>query len=67
MSDPKHKTEVKTSIKKHTSWSASEEEKFLEAIDRLMRAHLWNEVKSDQEISLRGANGVRSYWEALVS
>jgi len=56
---------VTTSPKK--TWSASEEKKFLEAIDKLMISGLWGELKSDDEVAKRGANGVRSHWDALVS
>lgn len=53
--------------KTSSSWSASEEKIFLEAIDRLVKSNLWAELKGDQEVGKRGANGVRSHWDAMVS
>jgi hypothetical protein len=47
-------------------WSSTEERKFLESMDKIMKAHLWNEIKQDAELSKRGANGVRSHWDAMV-
>jgi hypothetical protein len=58
-----------TSSPKKTSspWSNSEEKTFLEAIDKIVKLNLWAELKGDDEVGKRGANGVRSHWEALVS
>jgi len=39
----------------------------MEAIDKLVKSGLWGELKTDEEVSKRGANGVRSHWDALVS
>jgi hypothetical protein len=39
----------------------------LEAIDQIVKLNLWAELKFDDEVGKRGANGVRSHWEALVS
>jgi hypothetical protein len=52
--------------KPSSAWTASEERRFLEAIDRLVKGGLWAELKSDDEAGKRGANGVRSHWDALV-
>jgi len=49
------------------SWSDSEEQKFLEAIDKIVILNLWAELKGDDEVGKRGANGVRSHWDAMVS
>jgi hypothetical protein len=58
-----------TSSPKKTSspWSNSEEKKFLEAIDKIVKLNLWAELKGDDEVGKRGANGVRSHWDAMVS
>jgi hypothetical protein len=48
-------------------WSNSEEQKFLEAIDKIVKSSLWAELKGDEEVGKRGANGVRSHWDAMVS
>jgi len=55
-----------TSSPKKT-WSNSEEQKFLEAIDKIVKLYLWAELKGDDEVGKRGANGVRSHWDAMVS
>jgi hypothetical protein len=47
-------------------WSSTEERKFLESMDKIMKAHLWNEIKQDAELRKRGANGSRSHWDAMV-
>ena len=62
------KAEASPSPKKTSSaWSPLEEQKFLEAIDRLVKIGLWAELKGDEDVARRGANGVRSHWDALVS
>jgi hypothetical protein len=43
------------------TWSNSEEQKFLEAIDQIVKLNLWAELKGDDEVGKRGANGVRSH------
>ncbi|WVR07090.1 hypothetical protein IAU60_004129 [Kwoniella sp. DSM 27419] len=47
------------------SWSHSEETKFREAINVIVKKHLWNELKGDEEVNKRGANGVGEHWKAL--
>jgi hypothetical protein len=32
-----------------------------------VKSGLWGELKTDGEVSKRGANGVRSHWDAVVS
>jgi hypothetical protein len=66
---PKSDSDPTTSSPKKTSspWSDSEEKKFLEAIDRIVKPNLWAELKGDDEVGKRGANGVRSHWDAMVS
>ncbi|WWC89277.1 uncharacterized protein L201_004198 [Kwoniella dendrophila CBS 6074] len=44
--------------KTKTSWSESEETKFREGINAIVKKHLWNELKLDPGLSKRGANGV---------
>jgi hypothetical protein len=39
----------------------------LEAIDQIVKLNLWAELKGDDEVGKRGANGVRSHWDAMVS
>jgi len=53
--------------KTSSSWSASEEKKFLEKIDKIVKSNIWAELKFDDEVGKRGANGVRSHWDAMVS
>ncbi|WWD17255.1 hypothetical protein CI109_101693 [Kwoniella shandongensis] len=48
--------------KKYTD---EEEARFLAALDKIAKQHLWNELKGDEELSRRGANGIRSHWDAL--
>lgn len=47
-------------------WSAEEEKEFNAAIDRIIKKHLWDEVKNHPLLSARKANGVRSHWNAKV-
>lgn len=48
-------------------WSRDEEARFLDHIDALVKANLWAAIKNDEELRKRGANGVRSHWDAMVS
>ncbi|OCF74621.1 hypothetical protein I204_05000 [Kwoniella mangroviensis CBS 8886] len=48
-----------------TSWTSSEELKFREGINAIVKKHLWNELKSDPEMAKRGANGVAQHWIAM--
>ena len=48
-------------------WSDGEEARFVAAIDAIVKKGLWSEIKGDDELGKRGANGIRSHWEALVS
>jgi hypothetical protein len=56
-----------TAFSPKKTWSNSEEKKFLEAIDRTVKMNLWAELKGGDEVGKRGANGVRSHWDAMVS
>ncbi|OCF40376.1 hypothetical protein I317_05811 [Kwoniella heveanensis CBS 569] len=47
-------------------WTAAEDQKFIEHIDKLVKDKLWAAVKDDPELAVRGANGIRTHWEAMV-
>ncbi|WWC70035.1 uncharacterized protein I206_103979 [Kwoniella pini CBS 10737] len=63
--DKKKKTPPSSPSKIKTPWTVSEEKKFKEGINSVVKKYLWNEIKSDPEISRRGANGVAGHWIAL--
>lgn len=63
---PKKAKTKSDSLVARQPWSTTEERKFLEAMDKIMKAHLWNEIKQDAELRKRGANGSRSHWDAMV-
>jgi len=46
---------ITSSPKKASSpWSSSEEQKFLEVIDKIVKASLWAELKGDDEVGKEG-------------
>jgi hypothetical protein len=57
---------VLTEAKGRKPWTIEEEGNFMAAVDAVVKKHLWNEVK-DTALAERGANGIRSHWDAIVS
>ncbi|WRT66419.1 uncharacterized protein IL334_003375 [Kwoniella shivajii] len=47
------------------AWTAEEEEAFLEIIDEVVKAGLWNAAKSRSELKGRKQATVQSHWDAL--
>ncbi|GFZ43881.1 hypothetical protein JCM24511_01601 [Saitozyma sp. JCM 24511] len=48
-----------------TAWTPDEEARFLAAIDAVVKNALWSHVKNDPDLAKRGANGIRSHWDAI--
>ncbi|WVW83961.1 hypothetical protein I302_105984 [Kwoniella bestiolae CBS 10118] len=51
--------------KTKTSWTTTEEIKFRDGINAIVKKHLWNELKNDPELVKRGSNGVAQHWIAM--
>ncbi|RSH87308.1 hypothetical protein EHS25_003217 [Saitozyma podzolica] len=49
-----------------TAWTPDEEARYLDAIDAVVKNALWSHVKNDPELAKRGANGIRSHWDAMI-
>ncbi|WVQ67653.1 uncharacterized protein L199_005856 [Kwoniella botswanensis] len=61
----KKKKVASSPSKTKTSWTSSEEAKFRQGINAIVKKHLWNELKSNPEMVKRGANGVAQHWIAM--
>ncbi|WWD17254.1 hypothetical protein CI109_101692 [Kwoniella shandongensis] len=46
-------------------WTEEEDARFIAAIDKLVKSHLWNEVKDDPILGQRGNPGIRAHWIAM--
>ncbi|KAK8864445.1 hypothetical protein IAR55_001694 [Kwoniella newhampshirensis] len=55
----------RTSNGEKKKYTSEEERRFLAALDKIAKQHLWNELKGDPELGKRGANGIRSHWDAM--